>query len=240
MIARAAIRSLRSRDAVAARVLGQAGPHSPAARSDGEDAEAARVPQGAGRDGERQSPDGEHPDRHPGSGARPRCGRPFPAARARSRNGWPTCRRRSSAATASLTLAPAEQTARRRISACSRWPRRRRGYWGEADYNSDDDNVLQFTEGRDQDAPLHFAASIEKGGSGDDRVQANSSRMVVVTQCDLRAGQRADAGSAGARFRLRQRELAAESRSSSSASRRRCRRRSRSPSTTTRCAICAG
>jgi hypothetical protein len=56
-----------------------------------------------------------------------------------------------------------------------------RGYWGEVDYNSDDETVLQFTEGRDQDAPLHIAASIEKGGSGDERVQANSSRMVVVS-----------------------------------------------------------
>lgn len=55
-----------------------------------------------------------------------------------------------------------------------------KGYWGEADYNSTDEALLQFTPGRDHDAPLNFAASIEKGGSGDDRVQANSSRMVVV------------------------------------------------------------
>ena len=56
-----------------------------------------------------------------------------------------------------------------------------KGYWGEMDYNSSDDTVLQFTPGRDHDAPLHIAVSIEKGGSADDRVQANSSRMVLVS-----------------------------------------------------------
>jgi hypothetical protein len=56
-----------------------------------------------------------------------------------------------------------------------------RGYWGEVDYNSDDETVLQFTQGRDQEDPLYIAASIEKGGSADERVQANSSRMVVVS-----------------------------------------------------------
>ena len=56
-----------------------------------------------------------------------------------------------------------------------------KGYWGELDYNSDDEKLLQFTQGRDHDAPLYFGVSIEKGGSGDERVQANSSRMVVVT-----------------------------------------------------------
>jgi ABC-type uncharacterized transport system involved in gliding motility auxiliary subunit len=48
------------------------------------------------------------------------------------------------------------------------------------DYNSDDETVLQFTAGRDHDTPLTFAVAIEQGGSGDDRVQANSSRMVLV------------------------------------------------------------
>ena len=56
-----------------------------------------------------------------------------------------------------------------------------KGYWGEVDYNSNDDTVLQFTAGRDHDAPLPFAVSIEKGGNDDERVQANSSRMVLVT-----------------------------------------------------------
>ncbi len=56
-----------------------------------------------------------------------------------------------------------------------------RGYWGEVDYNSTDETVLQFTQGRDHDVPLNFAVSIEKGGSGDERVQTGSSRLVLVT-----------------------------------------------------------
>ncbi len=56
-----------------------------------------------------------------------------------------------------------------------------KGYWGETDYNSTDDALLQFTPGRDHDTPLNIAVSVEKGGSDDERVQANSSRMVVVS-----------------------------------------------------------
>ncbi|MDQ2659897.1 MAG: GldG family protein [Verrucomicrobiota bacterium] len=83
-------------------------------------------------------------------------------------------------ATASLTLAPADQLRAGNIK-LQPLAQAEKGYWGELDYNSDDDTLLQFTPGRDHDAPLYFAVSIEKGGSGDDRVQANSSRMVVVT-----------------------------------------------------------
>jgi ABC-2 type transport system permease protein len=56
-----------------------------------------------------------------------------------------------------------------------------KGYWGEVDYNSDDPAQLQFNANHDHSAPLNIAASIEKGGSGDERVQVNSSRMVVVS-----------------------------------------------------------
>jgi ABC-type uncharacterized transport system len=56
-----------------------------------------------------------------------------------------------------------------------------KGYWGEVDYNSDDPALLQFDAKRDHGPPLNIAASIEKGGSGDERVQVNSSRMVVVS-----------------------------------------------------------
>lgn len=80
--------------------------------------------------------------------------------------------------TSSLTLAP-EQTRPPNIR-LQPLAAAEKGYWGEVDHNSLDDDVLQFTEGRDHDAPLHFAVSIEKGGSTDDRVQANSSRLVVV------------------------------------------------------------
>ncbi|MBV9007784.1 MAG: GldG family protein [Verrucomicrobia bacterium] len=56
-----------------------------------------------------------------------------------------------------------------------------KGYWGEVDYNSDDPAKLQFDPKRDHGPPLNIAVSIEKGGSGDERVQANSSRIVVVS-----------------------------------------------------------
>jgi ABC-type uncharacterized transport system involved in gliding motility auxiliary subunit len=56
-----------------------------------------------------------------------------------------------------------------------------KGYWGEVDYNSDDPAKLQFDQNRDHGAPLTIAASIEKGGSGDERVRINSSRMVIVS-----------------------------------------------------------
>jgi hypothetical protein len=56
-----------------------------------------------------------------------------------------------------------------------------KGYWGEADYNSNDETKLQFDPAHDHGAPLNIAASIEQGGSGDERVQMNSSRMVVVS-----------------------------------------------------------
>src|SRR5205807_10370484 len=55
------------------------------------------------------------------------------------------------------------------------------GYWGEVDYNSDDPAKLQYDADRDHGAPLYIAVSVEKGGSGDERVQVNSSRMVVVS-----------------------------------------------------------
>ena len=40
---------------------------------------------------------------------------------------------------------------------------------------------MQYDANRDHGAPLYIAVSIEKGGSGDERVQVNSSRMVVVS-----------------------------------------------------------
>jgi hypothetical protein len=56
-----------------------------------------------------------------------------------------------------------------------------RGYWAEADYNSDDQAKFQEDALRNGDAIHTIAVSIEKGGSADERVQANSSRMVVVS-----------------------------------------------------------
>ena len=56
-----------------------------------------------------------------------------------------------------------------------------KGYWAEADYNSGDQEKYQRDSVANGDAIHTIAASIEKGGSADERVQANSSRMVVVS-----------------------------------------------------------
>ena len=55
-----------------------------------------------------------------------------------------------------------------------------KGYWGETDYNSDDEALLQFDPAKDKAEPLTIAASAEKGGSADERVQINSARLIVV------------------------------------------------------------
>src|SRR6266852_2600280 len=56
-----------------------------------------------------------------------------------------------------------------------------KGYFAETDYNSTDQNKLQADAKKAGTAPLTIGVSIEKGGSADERVQMNSSRMVVVS-----------------------------------------------------------
>jgi ABC-type uncharacterized transport system involved in gliding motility auxiliary subunit len=56
-----------------------------------------------------------------------------------------------------------------------------KGYFAETDYNSTDQNKLQNDAKKAGEAPLTIGVSIEKGGSADERVQMNSSRMVVVS-----------------------------------------------------------
>ena len=56
-----------------------------------------------------------------------------------------------------------------------------KGYFAEVDYNSEDQAKLQADATKGAGAPLTIGASIEKGGSGDTRVQVNSARMVVVS-----------------------------------------------------------
>ena len=58
--------------------------------------------------------------------------------------------------------------------------RAEKGYWAEADYNSDDQEKFQANALQNGEALHTIAVSIEKGGSGDERVQTNSSRMVMV------------------------------------------------------------
>ena len=56
-----------------------------------------------------------------------------------------------------------------------------KGYFAETDYNTTDQNKLQADAQKAPATPITIAVSIEKGGSGDERVQMNSSRMVVVS-----------------------------------------------------------
>ncbi|HYJ06149.1 MAG TPA: hypothetical protein VEX43_13510, partial [Chthoniobacterales bacterium] len=56
-----------------------------------------------------------------------------------------------------------------------------KGYWAETDYNSNDQAAFQENALRNGEALHTISVSIEKGGSADERVQANSSRMVVVS-----------------------------------------------------------
>jgi ABC-type uncharacterized transport system len=56
-----------------------------------------------------------------------------------------------------------------------------KGYFAETDYNSTDQAKLQADAAKADGPPLTIAASIEKGGSSDTRVQMNSARMVVAS-----------------------------------------------------------
>jgi hypothetical protein len=56
-----------------------------------------------------------------------------------------------------------------------------KGYFAETDYNSTDQSKLQADAAKAGGPPLTIAASVEKGGSSDSRVQVNSARMVVAS-----------------------------------------------------------
>ncbi len=56
-----------------------------------------------------------------------------------------------------------------------------KGYFAETDYNSENQAKFQADAQKSGGALLTMSVSIEKGGSADERVQMNSSRMVVVS-----------------------------------------------------------
>jgi hypothetical protein len=55
-----------------------------------------------------------------------------------------------------------------------------KGYFAENDYMSTDQAKFQADASKSAGKPIYIAASVEKGGSADTRVQVNSARMVVV------------------------------------------------------------
>jgi hypothetical protein len=56
-----------------------------------------------------------------------------------------------------------------------------KGYFAETDYNTENQAKFQADAKRDSNMSLTIGAAIEKGGSADERVQVNSSRLVVVS-----------------------------------------------------------
>src|SRR5881397_3686744 len=56
-----------------------------------------------------------------------------------------------------------------------------KGYFAETDYNTDDQAKLQADAQRSSNASITIGAAIEKGGSADQRVKVDSSRLVVVS-----------------------------------------------------------
>ena len=56
-----------------------------------------------------------------------------------------------------------------------------KGYFAETDYNTDDQAKLQADAKRNSNTALTIGAAVEKGGSADERVQVNSSRLVAVS-----------------------------------------------------------
>jgi ABC-2 type transport system permease protein len=81
--------------------------------------------------------------------------------------------------TSSLTLEPQRvRAANIRVEPLAQ---AEKGYFAEKDYNTDDQAKLQGDAQRSASGPLTIVASIEKGGSADERVQMNSARMVVVS-----------------------------------------------------------
>ncbi len=60
-----------------------------------------------------------------------------------------------------------------------------KGYFAEKDYNTDDQAKLQADAKQNSDVLLTIGAAVEKGGSADQRVQVNSSRLVVVSNASF-------------------------------------------------------
>src|SRR5215216_777065 len=60
-----------------------------------------------------------------------------------------------------------------------------KGYFAEKDYNTEDQAKLQADAKQSNNAAPTIGAAAEKGGSGDQRVQVNSSRAVVVSNASF-------------------------------------------------------
>lgn len=79
--------------------------------------------------------------------------------------------------TQSLTLTPAPIPSGTRVEPLLE---AFKGYWGEADYKDTENTGVYFDKGKDKDAELYVAASVQKGAVADQRVQTSSARLIVV------------------------------------------------------------
>ncbi len=58
-------------------------------------------------------------------------------------------------------------------------------FWGERDYTENPKNGVHYEEGRDIGSPVFIAASAERGGLKDERVEVQSAKLVVVGNSDF-------------------------------------------------------
>lgn len=58
-------------------------------------------------------------------------------------------------------------------------------YWGERDYHKNSKNEVRYEEGKDLGYPLFIAVSAERGGLRDERVEIQSTKLIVVGNSDF-------------------------------------------------------
>jgi hypothetical protein len=62
------------------------------------------------------------------------------------------------------------------------------GYWGESDFGKQTEETKAgetFDPNRDNTAPLYIAAAVTRGAANDDRLAADTSRMVLISNTDF-------------------------------------------------------
>ncbi len=59
------------------------------------------------------------------------------------------------------------------------------GYWGESNHIRKEEDPVTFVPSEDNGPPLHLAVAAEKGAVDDQRVQMDSSRLLVVSNSDI-------------------------------------------------------
>lgn len=73
-------------------------------------------------------------------------------------------------------------------------------YWGETLYVTDENTGVRYDEGQDTGYPVYVAASADRGGVADDRVQIASSKIVVVGSSEFALDAAQNRASAGLDF----------------------------------------